>query len=648
LLDEHSLFGKFDLIQFKNLTLVRGVKVLIEGASFQLHPGHKVGLTGANGAGKSSLFAMLRGELQSEHGDLEMPPNWVIAHVAQETPALSQAAIEFTLDGDVELRAIEKALVEAEANHQGEKIGELHARFSEIGGYSARARAAELLDGLGFKNADLDRPVSDFSGGWRVRLNLARALMCRSDLLLLDEPTNHLDLDAVIWLESWLNDYRGTLVLISHDRDFLDAIVNHIAHIEQQRLTLYKGGYSDFERQRAERLAQQQSMYERQQRNVAHLQSYIERFRAKATKARQAQSRIKALERMEMISAAHIDTPFDFSFREMQNVPDPLLVLDEVSVGYGDTTILSKIELALRPGERLGLLGRNGAGKSTLIKLLAGELAMKSGKRVEGKDLSIGYFAQHQLEQLRLDESPLQHMQKLDPQTREQEHRNYLGGFDFKGDMASSPCGPFSGGEKSRLALALLIWTRPNLLLLDEPTNHLDLEMRHALTVALQEYQGGVVIVSHDRAMLRSTCDKFMLVADGRAEVFDGDLDDYKDWLNQQKIADKQKFELDVTSPVSANKVDRAQTKAERQARIAERRPLLKEVEQIEANMAKWEQEKTQIDNQLADADLYTQSDKSILQNLLKRQAELTQLLETAELRWLELHEVLEALPVIQ
>ncbi len=648
MLDEHSLFGKFDLIQFKNLTLVRGVKVLIEGASFQLHPGHKVGLTGANGAGKSTLFAMLRGELQSEHGDLEMPPNWVIAHVAQETPALSQAAIEFTLDGDVELRAIEKALVEAEANHQGEKIGELHARFSEIGGYSARARASELLDGLGFKNADLDRPVSDFSGGWRVRLNLARALMCRSDLLLLDEPTNHLDLDAVIWLESWLKDYRGTLVLISHDRDFLDAIVNHIAHIEQQRLTLYKGGYSDFERQRAERLAQQQSMYERQQRNVAHLQSYIERFRAKATKARQAQSRIKALERMEMISAAHIDTPFDFSFREMQNVPDLLLVLDDVSVGYGDTTILSKIELALRPGERLGLLGRNGAGKSTLIKLLAGELAMKSGKRVEGKDLSIGYFAQHQLEQLRLDESPLQHMQKLDPETREQEHRNYLGGFDFKGDMASSPCGPFSGGEKSRLALALLIWTRPNLLLLDEPTNHLDLEMRHALTVALQEYQGGVVIVSHDRAMLRSTCDKFMLVADGRAEVFDGDLDDYKDWLNQQKIADKQKFELDVTSPVSANKVDRAQTKAERQARIAERRPLLKEVEQIEANMAKWEQEKTEIDHQLADADLYTQSDKSILQNLLKRQAELTQLLETAELRWLELHEVLEALPVIQ
>ncbi len=636
------------MIQFKNLTLTRGIKVLVEGASFQLHPGHKVGLTGANGAGKSSLFAMLRGELHPEHGDLEMPPNWVIAHVAQETPALSQEAIEFTLDGDVELRAIEAALVEAEAKHEGEKIGELHARFSEIGGYSARARAAELLDGLGFKNADLSRSVSDFSGGWRVRLNLARALMCRSDLLLLDEPTNHLDLDAVIWLETWLKDYRGTLVLISHDRDFLDAIVNHIAHIEQQHLTLYKGGYSDFELQRAERLAQQQSMYERQQRNVAHLQSYIERFRAKATKARQAQSRIKALERMEMISAAHIDTPFDFSFREMQNVPDPLLVLDDVSVGYGETTILSKIELALRPGERLGLLGRNGAGKSTLIKLLASELAMKSGKRVEGKDLKIGYFAQHQLEQLRLDESPLEHMQKLDPETREQEHRNYLGGFDFKGDMASSACGPFSGGEKSRLALALLIWTRPNLLLLDEPTNHLDLEMRHALTIALQEYQGGVVIVSHDRAMLRATCDKFMLVAHGKAEVFDGDLEDYKDWLNAQKLADKQSLESNKEASASSNKVERAQSKADRQVRIAERRPLLKETEQIEANMAKWEQDKSALDNKLADPDLYTQSDKSILQDLLKRQADLVQRLETAEMRWLELQEMLEALPAFQ
>jgi len=633
------------LIQFKNLTLTRGVKVLVEGASFQLHPGHKVGLTGANGAGKSSIFAMLRGELHAESGDLDMPPQWVIAHVAQETPALQDAAIEFVLDGDVELRSIERALADAEARHEGEKVGELHARLGEVEGYSAKARAAELLHGLGFSNADLARPVSDFSGGWRVRLNLAKALMCRSDLLLLDEPTNHLDLDAVIWLEGWLKEYRGTLVLISHDRDFLDSIVNHIAHIEQQRLTLYKGGYSDFERQRAERLLQQQAMYERQQRNVAHLQNYIDRFRVQATKARQAQSRIKALERMEMISAAHIDSPFGFGFREMQGAPDPLLVLDEVSAGYNAKAVLKDIVLTLRPGERLGLLGRNGAGKSTLIKLLAGELAPLHGKRVEGKELKIGYFAQHQLEQLRLDESPLQHMMRLDPQTREQEHRNYLGGFDFRGDMASSPCGPFSGGEKSRLALALLIWTRPNLLLLDEPTNHLDLEMRHALTLALQDYQGGVVIVSHDRAMLRASCDKFVLVADGAALTFDGDLDDYKDWLAEQRIKDKA-VEAKVADK-EAPKNDRAQSKAERQARILERRPLVKESEQLEANMAKWQQEKSQLDERMADSTLYEAAGKAELQTLVKRQAELGQQLEQAEERWLEVHEMLEAIPAI-
>lgn len=623
------------------------MKILIEGASLQLHPGHKVGLTGANGAGKSSIFAMLRGELHPELGDLEMPPNWVVGHVAQDTPALPDAAIEFVLDGDAELRAVEKALLEAESTHAGEKIGELYAKLGEIGGYSSKARAAALLDGLGFKPADLNRPVSDFSGGWRVRLNLARALMCRSDLLLLDEPTNHLDLDTVIWLEGWLKDYRGTLLLISHDRDFLDAIVNHVAHIEQRKLTLYKGGYSDFERQRAERLAQQQSMYERQQRQRAHLQSYIDRFRVKATKARQAQSRIKALERMEVISAAHIDTPFDFSFREMQGVPDPLLVLDAASVGYGEKTILSDIEIAIRPGERIGLLGRNGAGKSTFIKLLAGEFAMKSGKRVEGKDLSIGYFAQHQLEQLRPDESPLQHMLKLDPLTREQEYRNFLGGFDFKGDMATSPCGAFSGGEKSRLALALLIWTRPNLLLLDEPTNHLDLEMRHALTMALQDYQGGVVIVSHDRAMLRATCDQFVLVGDGKVSPFEGDLEAYKAWLDTQKTAETSLQTSDSVT-LSTNKIDRAQSKADRQARIAERRPLLKELEQVESNMGAWQQEKTVLDNQLADPNLYAQNDKTLLQNLLKQQSEVTQKLEVAEVRWLQLQEQLEALPAIQ
>ncbi len=609
----------------------------------QLHPGHKVGLTGANGAGKSSIFAMLRGEIHPEKGDLEMPASWVVAHVAQETPALPMPAIEFVLDGDVELREIETALVAAEENHQGELIAELHQRLTDIGGYSARARAAELLNGLGFSQVALQQPVSTFSGGWRVRLNLARALMCRSDLLLLDEPTNHLDLDAVIWLESWLQSYRGTLLLISHDRDFLDAIVNHIAHVEQQTLTLYRGGYSDFERQRAEKLALQQAMFEKQQRKVAHLQSYIDRFRVQATKARQAQSRIKALERMEMISAAHVDSQFSFEFRAPVAAPDPLLVLDDMSVGYSDKPLISNIELAVRPGERIGLLGKNGAGKTTLIKLLAHELEPLSGKRVEGKDLNIGYFAQHQLEQLRLDESPLQHMMKLDPLTREQEHLNYLGGFDFKGDMARSPCANFSGGEKSRLALALLIWTRPNLLLLDEPTNHLDLEMRHALTLALQDFEGGVILVSHDRALLRATCDQFILVADGKAAQFDGDLEDYSLWLNEQRLKEKQAAQAVATDKPTKN--DRAVNKAERQARIAERRPLLKELEQIERSMAQMQADKKVCDDRLGDGELYTASDKTELQQLLKMQADLSNKLEITEERWLELHEKLEAIP---
>ena len=637
------------MIQFKQLTLVRGLKVLIQAASLQLHLGHKVGLTGANGAGKSSLFALLRGEMQLESGDLDMPSTWVIAHVAQETPALAMPAIEFVLDGDVELRHIEAALIDAETNHKGELIAELHNRLMDIDGYSAKARAAELLSGLGFSQANLQQAVSTFSGGWRVRLNLARALMCRSDLLLLDEPTNHLDLDAVIWLEGWLQSYRGTLVLISHDRDFLDAIVNHIAHIEQQTLTLYRGGYSDFERQRAEKLALQQAMFEKQQRKVSHLQSYIDRFRVQATKARQAQSRIKALERMEMISAAHVDSQFNFEFRVPIAAPDPLLVLDDMSVGYNNVALIKDIALAIRPGERLGLLGRNGAGKTTLIKLLANELQPLSGKRVEGKDLNIGYFAQHQLEQLRPDESPLQHMLKLDPLTREQEHLNYLGGFDFKGEMARSPCTNFSGGEKSRLALALLIWTRPNLLLLDEPTNHLDLEMRHALTLALQDYEGGVILVSHDRALLRATCDEFILVADGKAVPFDSDLEGYSQWLNEQRLKEKQATQVLTDDKVNKNDniVSRAANKAERQARIAERRPLVKELEQIELNINKWQADKKACDERLNDSALYAAADKSELQTLLKKKAEFANQIEVAEERWLALHELLEGIPQI-
>jgi ATP-binding cassette subfamily F protein 3 len=450
-----------------------------------------------------------------------------------------------------------------------------------------------------------------------------------------------LDLDAVLWLESWLQNYRGTLLLISHDRDFLDAVADYILHIEQQTLALYRGNYSDFERQRAEKLAQQQSLYERQERQTEHLLKYIDRFRAQATKARQAQSRIKALERMELVSAAHVDSAFDFCFGELSNPPDPLLVLDDGAVGYGDTTMLKGLALTLRPNERLGLLGRNGAGKSTLIKLLAGELEIKFGKRITGKEIRIGYFAQHQLEQLRTEESPLQHMLRLAPNVREQEHRDYLGGFDFRGDMATTPCGGFSGGEKSRLALALLIWHKPNLLLLDEPTNHLDLEMRHALSMALQQYDGGVVLVSHDRALLRATCDRFLLVADGVAAPFDGDLEDYRAWLaNQNKNQEK---------PTEKNlgKSDRALNKMERQARLAERRPLLKEVEKLEQQMAHWQKEKNDCDARLGNPDIYAAADKATLQTLLKRQAELNQMIETAETRWLEVHEQLETMHAI-
>ncbi|MCB1889643.1 MAG: ATP-binding cassette domain-containing protein [Rhodocyclaceae bacterium] len=633
------------MIQFRKLRLARGAKILVDDVDLQIHPGWKVGVAGANGCGKSSLFGLLRGELHQEQGDLEIPPAWEIAHVAQETPALERAAIDYALDGDRELRRIEQDLAAAEAAHEGERIGLLHGCLQEIGGYAARARAAALLDGLGFAEAELERPVAAFSGGWRMRLNLAQALMCRSDLLLLDEPTNHLDLDAVFWLEQWLRDYPGTLLLISHDRDFLDAVVGHVAHIEQQRLSLYPGGYSAFERVRGERLAQQQVVFEKQQRERAHLHRFVERFRAKATKARQAQSRIKALERMELVSAAHVDTPFTFAFRPPEAAPDPLLQLEDVATGYGEVPVLAGIGLSLRPGERIGLLGRNGAGKSTLIKLLAGELGLLAGQRLAGKGLALGYFAQHQLESLRPEESPLQHMQRQDPVTREQELRDYLGGFDFRGDAATTPCGPFSGGEKSRLALALLIWQRPNLLLLDEPTNHLDLEMRHALTLALQAFEGAMLVVSHDRALLRATCDRFLLVNGGKVEAFDGDLDDYRDWLARQRAeASAQARCPEREADRQSRQQDRARAAADRQARLAARRPLNKELGEIEKRLEAWQREKADLDARVADPAFYQQGDGDEVQRLLKRQAELGERIEAAETRWLELHEALEAL----
>jgi ATP-binding cassette subfamily F protein 3 len=634
------------MIALRHLTFARLARLLVIDADVQLHAGWRVGLIGANGCGKSSLFALLAGELHAESGDLEMPPNWQIARVAQETPALPIPALEFVLDGDVELRRIEAELAAAEAAGDGEAIGHLHARYGEIGGYAAKARVAEVLHGLGFSDADFERPVAEFSGGWRVRLNLARALSCRADLLLLDEPTNHLDLDAVLWLESWLKSTTCTLLLISHDRDFLDSVVDHTIAIEQQRLTLYSGGYSDYERQRAARLAIQQATFEAQQRQIAHLQSFINRFKAKATKARQAQSRVKALERMEIVAAAHADSPFTFSFRDPVALPDPLLVVHRGAVGYGDTPLLSNLELTLRPGVRLGLLGRNGAGKSTLIKLLAGGIQPLSGERKEAKALKIGYFAQHQLEQLRPEESPLWHMQHQEPTATEQELRDYLGGFDFRGDMVTRPVGPFSGGEKSRLALALLIRQRPNLLLLDEPTNHLDLEMREALNFALQDFTGGVVLVSHDRHLLRTTADELWLVADGVATPFEGDLDEYANWLAAQRNAERA-----PDAEASAQKAERKQKRAddarERQALLAQRRPLQKEIEQLEKKLACWQEEKSSIDHELAAPDIYTDpAARPRLETLLKRQAELDSDISQAEERWLEVQDALEALPV--
>jgi ATP-binding cassette subfamily F protein 3 len=632
------------VIQLRTLTLARGARRLIEDVTLQIHPGWRVGLVGANGSGKSSLFALLRGELHADAGDCEVPAEWTIAAVAQETPALPTPALAYALDGDAELRAIESELATAEAVHDGHRVGELHGRLHEIGGYGAPARAAAMLSGLGFADSDFARPVSDFSGGWRMRLNLAQALMSRSDLLLLDEPTNHLDLDAVVWLERWLASFRGTLLLVSHDRDFLDACVTHVAHIHTRRLALYTGNYSSFEAQRATQLAMQQAMFEKQQREIAHLERFVARFRAKATKARQAQSRLKALDRMERIAAAHVDAPFDFEIPAPLRAPDPLLVLDDVSGGYPDRLVLAGVNLTLRPGARLGLLGPNGAGKSTLVKLLAGDLDSVAGRRTAGNGLAIGYFAQHQLEQLRANESPLQHLLRLEPQTREQALRDYLGGFDFRGAMVESPIEPFSGGEKSRLALALLVRRRPNLLLLDEPTNHLDLDMRHALTKALAEYEGSLVLVSHDRALLRTVCDGFLLVADGRATDFDGDVDDYMAWLEARRNAPSmaQTDSSERVAEKAARKEARENAVADRQAKLARRRPLLKEAERLEREMEQWQHEKRALDAGLADPSLYAGDGAAKLQDITKRQRELMQRVEAAEARWLEVHAELE------
>jgi ATP-binding cassette subfamily F protein 3 len=629
------------VITLKNLSLQRGTKLIFERVNLTIYAGQKVGVVGANGCGKSTLFALFLDEIHPDAGDLELPPRITIAHVAQETPALAVPAIEYVIDGDRELRLLQQQLAQAEADHDGTRIAEIHSQLDHADGYSANARAARLLAGLGFDQQQLQTPVSAFSGGWRMRLNLAQALMCRSDLLLLDEPTNHLDLETVMWLENWLRAYQGTLLLISHDRDFLDATINQIAHVANNQITLYTGNYEEFERQKAERLAQQQAAFQKQQREIAHLQSFIDRFKAKATKAKQAQSRVKALERMELIAAAHIDSPFSFSFRDPESSPNPLLRIEAATAGYAAKPVLDRINLSIQAGSRIGLLGLNGAGKSTLIKLLAGEISPSSGQRIEGKGLKIGYFAQHQLETLRPDESALWHLQKLDPNAKEAELRSFLGGFDFSGDNALQAVGPFSGGEKSRLALALLIWQRPNLLLLDEPTNHLDLEMREALTFALQDYTGSMIVVSHDRHLLRATTDDFWLVENGAVTAFDGDLDDYRRYRMEQSANDD-------APPAAGNNVDRKLQKrieAEQRQRQAQlRKPLESRLRKVEPEIERLSAEKQQLEQQLADSALYEPAQKDALKLALLRQSELQGKLEELEMEWLELQSQLEAI----
>jgi ATP-binding cassette subfamily F protein 3 len=628
------------VITLRKVSLRRGAKLLLEGVDASIQPGERVGLVGPNGCGKSSLFALLLDELHADLGELDVPPTWVIAHVAQEAFGLDRPALEFVMDGDAELRAVEAALREAEASGEPDALAAAHEAYAHIDGYAAKARAAALLDGLGFTQADFERPVAAFSGGWRMRLNLARTLMCRSDLLLLDEPTNHLDLDAVVWLEGWLAGYRGTLILVSHDREFLDATATAILHIEQRKLRRYTGNYSAFEALRAVQLANEQSLYARQQREVARLEQFIDRFRAKATKARQAQSRIKALERMELIAPAHVDSPFAFHFRDFPGSPDPVVVLEDAAVGYDGQPILSGLSFTIQAGARIGLLGRNGAGKTTLVKLLAGRLPALAGERREGRNLRVGYFAQHTLEILRPDESALRHLQRVDPRAREQALRDYLGGYDFSGDMAVAPVENFSGGEKARLALALIVWQQPNLLLLDEPTNHLDLDMREAVALALQEFEGAMVLVSHDRHLLRTATDSLMLVADGALQAFDGDLEDYRAWLDARRSAGRGAAKPGLNAGTLRREQKRAEAAA-RQSAAKARKPLQTRLRTIELDIARLEGEKRAVETTLANADFYT-GDADEVARTLREQARIAGALEQAEAQWLGLQEALE------
>ena len=629
------------MLRLNDITLRRGARVLLEGASMNVHPGQKVGLVGPNGSGKSSLFALVRGELHADTGEVSLPPRWVLSHVAQETPALEQPALEFVLDGDIELREIEAAIAAAEASPsplgegrgEGEELAHLHAAYEEIGGYQARARAQTMLSGLGFDEPAQARAVSQFSGGWRMRLNLARALMRRADLLLLDEPTNHLDLDAVMWLEDWLKAFPGAVVLITHDREFLDMVAGEIVHVENRKLNAYSGNYSAFEAQRAARLALTQAAYEKQQKTIAHLEAFISRFRAKATKARQAQSRIKALEKLERIAAAHVDTPFTFEFRAPAEKPRQLFALEEATVGYPGKPVVEGIDWSVLPGDAIGLLGPNGAGKSTLLKSVVGQLPLLAGELHRAQGLRVGYFAQHQVDQLRVEETPLWHLEKLAAGEREQVFRDFLGGFDIRGDQASQKVASFSGGEKARLALALIVWQRPNLLLLDEPTNHLDIEMRESLAQALVDFEGALIVVAHDRHLLSAATDQWMLVADGRLAPFEGDLDDYKEWSREYHARGQRRATREDT-PVNRRDERRAEAAA-RQREAQARKPFEKKLAAIEAELTTLGEESGAAEAWLSSSEAYEEPNRERLQEVLRRRGELATQIAKLEEDWL-------------
>ena len=637
------------MITLTNLRLQRGNNVLLQKANARIDTGQSVGLVGRNGTGKSSLFALLRGELLADEGDVYIPNNWMIAHVAQEMPDTEESALDYVLAGDEALAALNAQLEQAIADDDGELMGTVYSDMAVIDAYTAPSRAAQLLNGLGFAQNVQGNAVTSFSGGWRMRLNLARALMCRSDLLLLDEPTNHLDLDTVLWLENYLKTHPATKIIISHDRDFLDALCSHIIEAAQQTLTAYKGNYSTYERTRAERLMQQNALYEQQQRHVAHLHKYIDRFRAQATKARQAQSRIKALDRLELVAPAHLDSPFSFEFAPLADLPNPQIQADKLDLGYGDTALLENIAFTIQSQDRIGLLGMNGAGKSTLIKALAGELIPLRGEIVNAPNLRIGYFSQQHLDTLRENESPLWHMIRLAPNENYQKLRNYLGGFNFAGDRVNESIINFSGGEKARLALALLIWQKPHLLLLDEPTNHLDLDMRHALVMALQQFDGALIVVSHDRSLLANCVDQFWLVADRTVREFDGDLDDYRNWCAKSWQLHKQANHAPKTETAKKH-VEVAPVVADKHAGKSkatiefEQKKLKQLISKLEKQLAAMQSELDQLQGWMASEEAYAGDKQDDLAAAIARSAELTEQMAPIEEEWLGLQEELEML----